>query len=124
MSSAPRRPGLAGGLLAIVNGQVGPQSFALAISFYLLAAAVFGGLGSLAGAAYGAVLITFLPNWSTDVANALSLPTKVQLNLPLAFYGLALVVAMLAFPLGLQGLLRRLWGERAGRVAARSTPAR
>ena len=75
--------GLAGGLLAIVNGQVGPQSFALVLSLYLLAGAVFGGLGSLAGAAYGAVLITFLPNWSTDVANALSLPSKVQINLPI-----------------------------------------
>jgi branched-chain amino acid transport system permease protein len=116
--------GLAGGLLAVVNGQVGPQSFALVISLYLLAGAVFGGLGSLAGAAYGAVLITFLPNWSTDIANALSLPTKVQLNLPLAFYGLALVVAMLAFPLGLQGLLHRLWVSARGRVAAWSVPAR
>jgi branched-chain amino acid transport system permease protein len=110
--------GLAGGLLAIVNGQVGPQSFALVISLYLLAGAVFGGLGSLAGAAYGAVLITFLPNWATDVANALSLPTKVQVNLPIFFYGFALVVAMLAFPLGLQGLLVRAW--RALRAWART----
>ena len=103
--------GLAGGLLAFLNGQVGPESFGLSLSLYLLAGAVVGGLGSLAGAAYGAVLVTFLPPWSTDIANALSLPTKVQLNLPLAFFGLTLIVAMLAFPFGLQGLLRQLWAR-------------
>jgi branched-chain amino acid transport system permease protein len=100
--------GLAGGLLAIVNGQVGPDSFPLSISLYLLAGAVFGGLGSLAGAAYGAVLITFLSGWSTYIANKLSLPVNVHNNLPLAVYGLALIVAMLVFPLGLQGALERI----------------
>jgi branched-chain amino acid transport system permease protein len=116
--------GLAGGLLAIVNGQVGPSSFPLSLSLFLLAAAVFGGLGRLSGAAYGAILITFLPNWSTDVANALSLPTKVNLNLPLGVYGLVLVVAMLAFPLGLQGLLRQLWGTARSRVGPRRLATR
>jgi branched-chain amino acid transport system permease protein len=108
--------GLAGGLFAIVSGSVGPDSFALQLSLFLLAGAVFGGLGSLAGAAYGAILITFLSNWSTDIANALSLSTKVQNNLPIALYGLALIVAMLAFPLGLQGLVRRLYDEVRARV--------
>jgi branched-chain amino acid transport system permease protein len=101
--------GLAGGLYAIVSGAVTPGLFPLQLSLLLLAGAVFGGLGSLAGAAYGAVLLTFLSNWSTDIANALSLPTKVNNNLPIALYGLALIVAMLAFPLGLQGLVRQTW---------------
>jgi branched-chain amino acid transport system permease protein len=111
--------GLAGGLLAIVDGDVSPGLFGLQISLFLLAGAVFGGLGSLAGAAYGAVLITFLQPWSTDLANALSLPSKVTLNLPIGVYGLALVLAMLAFPLGLQGLLRQVWGGVRGRVGPR-----
>jgi branched-chain amino acid transport system permease protein len=76
---------------------------------FLLAAAVFGGLGTLSGAAFGAVLITFLPSWATDVANSLSLPGKVNNNLPIAFYGLVLVIAMLVFPFGLQGVIRRVW---------------
>jgi branched-chain amino acid transport system permease protein len=116
--------GLAGGLLAIVNGQVGPQSFALVISLDLLAGAVFGGLGSLAGAVYGAILITFLSNWSTDLSNALSLPSKDAVNLPLVFYGIALVVAMLAFPLGLQGLLRQLWAGARARIGSRGVATR
>jgi branched-chain amino acid transport system permease protein len=99
--------GLAGGLLAIVNGSVSPGTFALSLSFYLLAAVVFGGLGSLAGAVYGAVLIALLPNWSDDIANSLSLSARVTNNLPLALFGLTLIVAMLVFPSGVQGLLKR-----------------
>ncbi|HTW21918.1 MAG TPA: branched-chain amino acid ABC transporter permease [Mycobacteriales bacterium] len=116
--------GLAGGLLALIFGQVGPDSFGLQISLFLLAAAVFGGLGSLAGAAYGAVLITFLPNWAMDVANAVSLPAKVSNNLQIFLYGLVLVVAMLVFPLGLQGLFRRWWFGARARLGARNALAR
>jgi branched-chain amino acid transport system permease protein len=101
--------GLAGGLLAIVDGDVTPGLLGLQVSLFLLAAAVFGGLGSLAGAVYGAVLITFLQPWSTDIANALSLSSNVTNNLSIGVYGLVLAVAMLAFPVGLQGLLRQLW---------------
>jgi branched-chain amino acid transport system permease protein len=101
--------GLAGGLFAIVAGSVSPSTFPLTLSFYLLAAVVFGGLGSLAGAVYGSILIVLLPNWSTDIANSLSLSTKVQFNLPFAFFGLTLIVAMLVFPAGIQGLLRQGW---------------
>jgi branched-chain amino acid transport system permease protein len=109
--------GLAGGLFAVVVGSVGPASFPLSISFYLLAAIVFGGLGSLAGAVYGAVLITLLPTWSTDIANSLSLSMRIQNNLPLVILGGTLIVAMLAFPSGVQGLLRRGWGMVARRAS-------
>jgi branched-chain amino acid transport system permease protein len=116
--------GLAGGLYALINGQVGPASFPLTLSLFLLAAAVFGGLGTLSGAAFGAVLITFLPTWATDVANSLSLPGKVNNNLPIAFYGLVLIVAMLVFPFGLQGVIRRIWrGWQARRPVVDSPPA-
>lgn len=108
--------GLAGGLLALVNNGAGPDQFALQLSLSLLAGAVFGGLGSLAGAAYGAVLITFLHGWSTDIANSLSLSDNVANNLPLAIYGVTLIVAMLVFPLGLQGLVRQAWWAAKQRV--------
>jgi branched-chain amino acid transport system permease protein len=111
--------GLAGGLLAIVDGDVTPGLLGLQVSLFLLAGAVFGGLGSLAGAAYGAVLITFLSPWSTDLANALSLSSNISNNLSIGLYGLVLVVAMLAFPLGLQGLLRQVWGATLVRVRSR-----
>jgi branched-chain amino acid transport system permease protein len=75
----------------------------------LLAAAVFGGLGTLSGAVYGAILITLLPQWSTDISHQVSLSANVVNNLPLLLYGAALMVAMLVLPYGLQGSLRRLW---------------
>lgn len=108
--------GLAGGLYALTAGQVDPLSFPLTLSLDLLAAAVIGGLGTLSGAAYGAVLITFLPSWAQDISGA-SASSKVGANLPTTIFGAALVISMLLLPNGIQGLLssvtRRLrirWG--------------
>ncbi len=75
-----------------------PGAFPLVLSFYLLAAVVVGGLGSLLGAAYGAAILVLLPNWTNDIAHSFSLPQKVSANLPLAIYGFMLIVAMLVWP--------------------------
>ena len=48
---------------------------------------MLGGLGSLAGAMWGAALLTLLPNWTNDLANSFSLSNNVSHNLPLAIYG-------------------------------------
>lgn len=114
--------GLAGGLLGFTTGSVGPDSFPLTMSINLLAAVVIGGLGSLSGAAWGAVLITFLPNWSQDVADQFSLSSNVSSNLPIVVFGAVLVVTMLAFPFGFQGVLRRFWLALRGLVPTRSQP--
>jgi branched-chain amino acid transport system permease protein len=115
--------GLAGGLFADVAGSVGPDSFPLTLSVGLLAAAVFGGLGTLSGAIYGSIVVTLLPSWSQDLANHVSLSTNVVKNLPFALYGLGLILGMLIFPLGVQGLLRRL-GLGARRVVSQRVPAK
>ncbi len=103
--------GLAGGLFGLISLDAGPDSFPLSLSLGLLAAAVFGGLGSLPGAVYGAILITLLPQWATDLSHQVSLSSKIVNNLPLLVYGAALMLAMLAVPFGLQGLLRRGWHQ-------------
>jgi branched-chain amino acid transport system permease protein len=100
--------GLAGGLYAVVAGSVGPNSFPLSLSLGLLAAAVFGGLGTLSGAIYGSIIISLLPYWSSDLARALSLSDQVQNNLPQAVYGVGLIAGMLLFPLGIAGLVRKI----------------
>lgn len=101
--------GLAGGLLAVISQTTGPSAFSVNLSLYLLAAAVFGGLGSLPGVVYGSVLVALLPQWSTDLTQALSVTSeKITANLPLAVYGMVLAVAMIAVPDGVQGGLRRL----------------
>lgn len=100
--------GLGGGLLTVVNQLASPGAFPLQLSLYLLAGVVLGGLGSLAGAAWGAALLVFLPNWTNDLAHSFSLSTRVSANLPLAIYGVILIGAMLVWPSGLQGGIRSL----------------
>jgi branched-chain amino acid transport system permease protein len=101
--------GLGGALLAIINLTAGPGAFPLSLSLGLLAAVVFGGLGSLAGAVYGSILVVLLPTWSQDLTDALSIHSnKVSNNMPLMVYGVVLAVAMLAAPYGVQGALKRL----------------
>jgi branched-chain amino acid transport system permease protein len=112
--------GLGGALLAYVTGLAAPGAFQLTLSLALLTAVVLGGLGSLAGAVYGALLLVFLPTWTTSAATSLHLSRDVYANLPLALYGLVLMLVMLLFPQGLQGALRRV----AGPVLARARKAR
>lgn len=97
--------GLAGGLLTLVLQLAAPGAFTLSLSLALLTGVVVGGLGSILGAIWGAALLVLLPIWSTDVAHSFSLSTNVTNNLPLAIYGLVLILAMLLWPSGLQGAL-------------------
>ncbi|HKN96707.1 MAG TPA: branched-chain amino acid ABC transporter permease [Pseudonocardiaceae bacterium] len=101
--------GLGGALLAWVNSLAAPGAFPLQLSLALLTAAVVGGLGSLAGAVYGAVIVTLLPMWSMDVAQAAGLSQNVYANIPLVVYGVVLFVVVVLFPGGIQAGLVRLW---------------
>jgi branched-chain amino acid transport system permease protein len=114
--------GLGGGLLTVVLQLAQPGAFPLQLSLSLLTGVVLGGLGSLTGAVWGAALLTLLPNWTNDLANSFSLSNQVSHNMPLAIYGIVLIVAMLAWPSGIQGgvlaithWLRGVWARRAGR---------
>jgi branched-chain amino acid transport system permease protein len=100
--------GLGGGLLTVVLQLAAPGAFQLALSLALITAIVLGGLGSLAGAVWGAALLVLLPSWTNDIAHSFSLPTKVSANLPLAIYGLVLIGAILAWPSGIQGAVRAI----------------
>lgn len=114
--------GLGGGLLAVVLQLAQPGAFPLQLSLSLLTGVVLGGLGSLTGAVWGAALLTLLPNWTNNLANSFSLSTQVSHNMPLAIYGIVLIVAMLVWPSGIQGgvlavghWVRSRWARRAGR---------
>jgi branched-chain amino acid transport system permease protein len=103
--------GLSGALLAVVLQLAQPGAFPLQLSLSLLTGVVLGGLGSLVGAIWGAALLTLLPNWTNDIAHSFSLSTKVSANMPLAIYGIVLIVAMIAWPSGIQGGLRAVFGR-------------
>ena len=102
--------GLGGALLAVVSAIVSPGAFTLTLSIGLLTAAVIGGLGSLAGALWGSLLLVLAPSYLTDVASSHGLSSSVSSNIPIAAYGVVLIVVMLAFPAGIQGGVRRLLG--------------
>jgi branched-chain amino acid transport system permease protein len=108
VSAAPA--GVAGALLAVVKLTAGPLAFPLALSLSLLAAVVFGGLGSLAGAVYGSILVVMLDqSWAQDLTDKLSIHSaQVANNMPLMIYGVVLAVAMLVAPYGVQGTMHRL----------------
>jgi branched-chain amino acid transport system permease protein len=101
--------GLAGSLLAVVTALVAPTDFTLTISITLLTAAVLGGLGTLPGAIWGSLVVVLLQPYITDVATSHGLSASAGANIPIAVYGLVLIVVMLAFPQGLQGALRKLF---------------
>jgi branched-chain amino acid transport system permease protein len=110
--------GLAGSLLAVVTSLAAPGSFTITVSITLLTAAVVGGLGTLPGAIWGSLLVVLVPTYITDVATSHGLSASVGANIPIVAYGVILIVVMLAFPQGLQGVFRKLF---TGFVGTRSS---
>ena len=102
--------GLAGALLGITTTLVSPGSFTVTLSIALLTGAVLGGLGSLAGAVWGSLVIVIVPTYVTDVATSHGLSSSISSNVPIAIYGVVLILVMLLFPSGIQGAIRRLLG--------------
>jgi branched-chain amino acid transport system permease protein len=102
--------GLGGALLAIVSAIVSPGAYTLALSIGLLTAAVIGGLGSLTGALWGSLLFVLVPTYLTNVASSHGLSSGASSSVPIAAYGIVLIVVMIVFPAGIQGGVRRLLG--------------
>src|SRR6201995_1655730 len=105
--------GLGGGLLAVVTGIVAPGAYTLTLSIALLTAAVLGGLGTLPGALWGSLVLVLVPTYLTNVGASHGLSSAASSSVPIAAYGVILIVVMLVFPAGIQGGLRRLFGSAA-----------
>jgi branched-chain amino acid transport system permease protein len=95
--------GLAGSLFAYWVSLTSPSGFTLNLSLSLLTAIVIGGLGSLSGAVLGSFILVYLPVWTGGLASSLNLSSNVANNVPLAIYGIVLIVAILVFPRGVAG---------------------
>jgi branched-chain amino acid transport system permease protein len=93
---------------AIVTGLVAPGAYTITLSIALLTAAVIGGLDSLLGALWGSLIIVLVPTYITDVSTSHGLSSTVGANIPIAAYGVVLILVMLLFPQGIQGGLMRL----------------
>ena len=101
--------GLAGAFLGLSTGVVNTGEFPLTLSIQLLAAMVLGGTGSLMGMWWGAVLLVYLPQWSTSLSTHFSLGSGASAYLATIIFGVVLIVVMIAAPTGVQGGFRWMW---------------
>jgi branched-chain amino acid transport system permease protein len=106
--------GFGGGLFAIVNAYVSPESFQMTKSFDFLVGSIVGGITSIGGAFIGAVFIVFLPDWAADM----------NIGLSGLIYGAVLVAMMLVARDGVVGLLGTLSRALFARIALREAAAR
>jgi branched-chain amino acid transport system permease protein len=111
--------GLSGVMYALSIGSVAPESFGLEVSIQYLAMIVLGGLGSVGGAALGAVFVSALPLVFQRYADSLPFVGAAGEGGLAAgeaarfLYGLAIVLVILFEPAGLAGLAGRF--RRRGR---------
>jgi branched-chain amino acid transport system permease protein len=107
--------GVAGALGAVVIAFVSPDSFTVTLSIFLLVGLVVGGLASIPGAFFGAIFIQFVPNIADELSK----------SAPAAIYGVLLIVLMYLMPLGVMGMVRKLWARwlpGAARLQANAKP--
>ena len=102
--------GLAGGLMAHHLKFVTPEAFNLLLSMELLLMVVIGGLGSLHGAVFGAVLIGVLPAFISLLKPFLGQRISSQSGLEIFVFGSVLVLFVLFEPKGLYGRWLKLKG--------------
>jgi branched-chain amino acid transport system permease protein len=105
--------GLGGAILAMWALSASPGDFTLTLSIALLTAAVLGGLGSLLGAVWGSLVLVLVPSYLSNVASSHGLSSGASASVPIAAYGIVLIIVMLLFPAGIQGGIRRLFGPAA-----------
>jgi branched-chain amino acid transport system permease protein len=111
--------GLSGVMYALSIGSIAPESFGLEVSILYLAMIVLGGLGSVGGAALGALFVSALPlifQKYADYVPFVGGPGEGGLAAGEAaryLFGLAIILVVLFEPAGLAGLAGRF--RRKGR---------
>lgn len=91
---------LSGGLYVLLVGFAAPTNFTIAESIKMMLMVVLGGLGSIPGTMFGAIVVTILPEALRDLQTYY-----------MAAFGAAVVVIMLAWPKGLGVFADWLWGD-------------
>ena len=91
--------GLAGALYAAYISFIGPTSFTVMESIFIVTIVIIGGAGSLWGSVVGAVVMVLLP----EVLRAIGLPEAVAAHVRQMLYGGLLVSFIMWRPQGLVG---------------------
>jgi branched-chain amino acid transport system permease protein len=115
--------GLGGALFAVLAQSVSPGAFPLSLSLFLVMAIVIGGLGRLLGALIGAFLLVALPSVAQSIADDVG-SQRLEGNLALTFFGVVLVVVMLAAPGGIASIRVQRRNGNPRRNANPSTKAK
>ena len=99
--------GLAGALMGHFAGIFTNETFNIIISITLLLMIVVGGLGSIHGAFFGAIIVAFLPQFlsiSRDfISGSLGMNAVVIPGLETAVFGVILILFILFEPMGIYG---------------------
>lgn len=115
--------GVAGGLYAHTTTYINPSGFDFQLSIQIVIMVILGGMGSTAGVAFAAVLLTLLLEYLRFVAGYEWLPDllrRIAANRMIIF-SLVLIALMLLRPQGLFGALPRMAARKPTKPAA--TPA-
>jgi branched-chain amino acid transport system permease protein len=103
--------GLAGALMAHYTETVTWERFTIDVSIQYLAMIIVGGLGSIAGAVYGAAFIMLLPPLLAELADSVRAWTPFLADqlpaIQAASFGLVIVLFLLFEPRGLDRIWRR-----------------
>ncbi|WP_146347845.1 branched-chain amino acid ABC transporter permease [Phaeobacter marinintestinus] len=105
--------GLAGALMGFYAGAVTNETFSIVISINLLMMIVIGGLGSIHGAFFGAIVVAFLPQALSILKNAVGGGGVAIPGLESGVFGLILILFIMFEPMGIYGrwLKIRTWFE-------------
>ena len=99
--------GVAGWIYAVKFNFIAPNSFPLLLSILVLCSVVIGGLGSIAGAVLGAILVQTLPEIIRDASGGNTVFGFDIVTGRIAVFGLALIIVMIYRPGGLLAARRR-----------------
>lgn len=95
--------GIAGSLFGHFMGFIAPDNFTLLESISFIVMILIGGLGTIIGSIFGAIFITFLPEFIRVTKDYLPAFIQVQKGLQSLVYGLILILFIIFEPNGLYG---------------------
>jgi len=88
--------GLSGTMYAMAIGFVAPDVFGINLAIFLIVGLVVGGVGTLAGAVIGGLVIVFVPVWASQVASFPGVPER-YLRGPTGTFFLGVLLIVLTF---------------------------
>jgi len=94
--------GIAGSLYAHYITFIDPSSFTVMESITILLMVILGGMGSISGSVFGALILVVLP----ELLRFIGMPSSIAAPMRQMIYGLLLVVLMVKRPQGIMGAYR------------------